>query len=106
MPHAFVVRYFDPAGPGRPGDRLLLVNLGPSGPFTPAPEPLLAPPAECGWRIAWTSEAADYGGIGTPDVITPDGWRLPGRSAVLLEPEPAEPRGDAQGQAQKRQRNP
>ena len=41
-PEAFVVRFFGEAG----ADRLLVVNLGPDLAFDPAPEPLLAPPAD------------------------------------------------------------
>jgi maltooligosyltrehalose trehalohydrolase len=85
-PEAFVLRFFDPAGPARHGDRLLVVNMGSSGPFSPAPEPLLAPPDGSRWRAAWTSDAAEYGGPGSPEPETADGWRLPARAAVLLEP--------------------
>ena len=31
----------------------------------PAPEPLLAPPADAGWIILWSSEDPKYGGTGT-----------------------------------------
>ena len=101
-PDAFVIRFFDPVGPGGSGDRLLLVNLGPGGPLDPAPEPLLAPPAGHRWRLAWTSDAVAYGGPGTPEPETDDGWRVPARAAVLLQPglegaavRRAEPRAEA-----------
>ena len=102
-PEAFVVRFFDPDGPARPGDRLLLVNLGASGPLAPAPEPLLAPPDGRRWRLAWSSDAAEYGGTGPPEPEGSEGWLLPGRSAVLLEPAPPGPRPSKR---QKRQRKP
>ena len=51
---AFVLRYFAHDG----ADRLLLVNLGRDLLLDVAPEPLLAPPQECVWTIAWSSEDA------------------------------------------------
>jgi maltooligosyltrehalose trehalohydrolase len=80
---AFVLRFF---GRGEAGDRLLLVNLGPDFEFQPAPEPLLAPLAERGWEVSWSSEAPAYGGCGTPPVETTSFWLLPGHAAVLLSP--------------------
>jgi maltooligosyltrehalose trehalohydrolase len=78
---AFVVRYFgdDPAD-----DRLLIVNLGADLHFFPSPEPLLAPPEHASWRTLWSSEHPDYGGRGTPPLESDAGWRIPGRSAVVL----------------------
>ncbi len=82
--HAFVLRYFQ-----RDGDRLLVVNLGRDLDLVPAPEPLLAPPAGARWAVLWSSEDPGYGGGGTSDVEREDdGWRLPGRSAVVLHPVP------------------
>ena len=83
-PDALLLRWL---GPGD-DHRLLLVNLGRDLHFTPAPEPLLAPPGGARWKTAWTSEHPDYGGIGTAEPETPDGWRIPGHAAVLLAPEP------------------
>lgn len=85
---AFLLRFF-----GRTGseDRLLLVNLGGELRYSPAPEPLLAPPAGRRWRLVWSSEEPRYGGAGTPDPESPGGeWTLPGESAVLLTPSPEE----------------
>ncbi len=82
-PSCFVIRYFTPA---YDRDRLLLINLGTDLEFSPAPEPLLGPPAGTEWTKLWSSEDLDYGGCGTPPLDTDDGWRIPGESAVLLYP--------------------
>ena len=79
---AFALRFFAAAG-----DRLLLINLGPDLERPSFAEPLLAPPAGCQWQLQWSSEAADYGGGGTPTVSGADGWRMPGHAAVVLRPE-------------------
>jgi maltooligosyltrehalose trehalohydrolase len=90
--HAFVLRFFAPDG----ADRLLAVNLGADLHFTPAPEPLLAPPAAHRWHVLWSSEDVAYGGLGTFPPDSQDGWRLAGEAAVLLEPRPGtdDPPGD------------
>ena len=80
--HAFVVRFVGPSG----DDRLLVVNLGAEEHFSPAPEPLLAPPEGRLWTVRWSSEARAYGGSGTFPPDSADGWRLPGEAAVLLAP--------------------
>ena len=80
---AFVLRYFSAAA----GDRLLLVNLGPELHYNPAPEPLLAPMEDQGWRTLWSSESPCYDGYGTPSLETRDGWILPAASAVVLQPD-------------------
>ena len=82
---AFVLRYFAHDG----ADRLLLVNLGRDLLLDVAPEPLLAPPQESVWAIAWSSEDARYGGNGTAPVERDDGWHVPGNAAVVLAPERA-----------------
>ena len=77
---AFVLRFF-----GRDGDdRLLLVNLGRDLVMERAPEPLLAPPGDRRWDLLWSSEDPRYDGVGTPDVETPEAWRVPGFAAVVL----------------------
>jgi maltooligosyltrehalose trehalohydrolase len=82
---ALLLRYID----AEHGDRLLVVNLGCDLDFTPAREPLLAPPANAAWRLRWSSEAPEYGGQGAPPV-DPDGvWIVLGRSAMLLVSEQA-----------------
>jgi maltooligosyltrehalose trehalohydrolase len=79
---AFVLRYFG----GADGDRLLLVNLGRELTIDPAPEPLLAPPADALWDVRWSSENPRYGGVGTPPVEGDEVWHLPGESAIVLQP--------------------
>lgn len=83
--HAFVVRYFQPASGG---DRLLLVNLGPTFAQAVVPEPLVAPPAHHGWRLLWSSEDPRYGGHGTPPPVTRARLAIPARAAIVLAPEP------------------
>jgi maltooligosyltrehalose trehalohydrolase len=80
---AFVLRFFGDDG----DDRLLLVNLGVDLHLDPAPEPLLAPPADSEWTILWSSENPKYGGIGTPPLDTEQNWRIPGHAAVVLKPD-------------------
>lgn len=80
---AFVLRLFAANGQ----DRILVVNLGSDAWFQPAPEPLLAPIDEHGWRIRWSSEAPEYGGRGTPPLETTHNWIIPGEAAVLLIPD-------------------
>ena len=82
--HAFCLRWWHEAG-----DRLLLVNLGASFRESVLPEPLLAPPARSGWRIAWSSEDPRYGGHGTPEPFTVARLAIPAYSAVLCAPDPA-----------------
>ena len=85
-----LLRFFDEPH----DDRLLLVNLGLDLELSPAPEPLLAPPAGRRWRLAWSSEQPEYGGGGAPDDVESEtGWRIPGWTAVVLRPAPnLEPR--------------
>ncbi len=80
----FIVRYFTP---DFSNDRLLVVNLGRDLHFNPAPEPLLAPPKRRRWIKLWSSEDAEYGGIGTPELDSRDNWRIPGCAAVVLYPQ-------------------
>ncbi len=82
---AFVLRYFG----GEHGDRLLLINFGRDLHLDPAPEPLLAPPANREWRIMWSSEDPRYHGYGTFPPDSKDNWRFPGYAAVALTSEPA-----------------
>src|SRR5207245_11287235 len=83
---ALVLRFFGDDG----DDRLLLVNLGTDLELAAAPEPLLAPPAQCRWRTLLSSEAFAYGGSGTPPVLDrdDDGWLVPGETAVVMAPTP------------------
>src|SRR5262249_45044184 len=66
----------------------LIVNLGPDLALNPAPEPLLAPPADAVWSVLWSSEDPRYGGSGAPPLETRNNWRIPGRAAVALPPIP------------------
>jgi maltooligosyltrehalose trehalohydrolase len=86
---AFVLRFFG-EDPGGPDDRLLVVNFGRDLHLNPAPEPLLAPPADRRWKTQWSSEDPGYGGNGTPELDTAkDNWHVPGHAAVVLRPGPA-----------------
>jgi maltooligosyltrehalose trehalohydrolase len=80
---AFCLRWWHEAG-----DRLLLVNLGPTLRETILPEPLLAPPEHSGWAIAWSSEHPDYGGHGTPEPFTLKRLAISAHAAVLCAPDP------------------
>jgi maltooligosyltrehalose trehalohydrolase len=82
-PEALVLRFFGEEH----SDRLVLVNLGIDIDLDPAPEPLLAPPANASWKMLWSSEDPRYGGHGTPAPHTEDNWRILGQSAVVLAPE-------------------
>lgn len=77
---AFVLRFFSDAD----GDRLLLVNLGTDLYFNPCPEPLLAPPCGKQWQTLFNTDDEKYGGVGAYSPETPDGWRIPGRAAVVM----------------------
>jgi maltooligosyltrehalose trehalohydrolase len=69
-------------------DRLLIVNLGHQLVYSPAPEPLLAPPALRAWSLLWSSESPEYGGSGTPPIERRDGWHVPAECALLLAARP------------------
>jgi maltooligosyltrehalose trehalohydrolase len=90
---AFALRYFTPNG----DDRVLVVNLGAELTRGSIAEPLLAPvlPASgtrTDWTVRWSSESAQYGGLGTADPW-PDGcWRIPAECALFLRPGPARER--------------
>ena len=80
---AFVLRFV-----GTDQDRLLVINLGCDLDPSPVPEPLLAPPGGCQWRLLWSSESVAYGGSGTPATNPNARWHIPGESAVLFGSEP------------------
>ena len=82
-PELFVLRYTD----GSPDDeRLLVVNLGTDVEAPSFAEPLVAPPEGYTWQIRWSSGEPEYGGHGTPPVVTDAGWRVPAHAAVVLQP--------------------
>jgi maltooligosyltrehalose trehalohydrolase len=83
-PEAFMLRFFGESH----DDRLLLVNLGLDLDLTPAPEPLLAPPHGCDWKMLWSSESPRYGGCGTPLLDAEQGWQVLGHAAMVLAPDP------------------
>ena len=85
-PEAFLLRFIAPDG----DDRLLVVNLGATLPLLPMPEPLLAPPAGCRWRLLWHSEAPSYGGSGMSEPDGEHSWRLPAHALAVLAPHPVE----------------
>ena len=82
--HAFVFRWFDELH----GDRLLLVNLGPQMDTQVWAEPLMAAPHGHEWAQIWSSEAPQYGGMGTVDARVPTGWQLSADCACLLTAAP------------------
>lgn len=84
-PEAVVLRSF---GEDEGDDRILLVNLGRDFVYAPISEPLLAPPEGRRWELLWSSAAVKYGGEGTPDPWTEDGWLLPRVSTLLLAARP------------------
>jgi len=86
--HAFALRFLSADGAN---DRLLIVNLGKDLPLSPIPEPLLAAPEGCDWRLLWSSEHPRYGGHGTAPLDTTGQWRMPGWAAIALTPQPSAP---------------
>ena len=80
---AFLLRYFSKTH----GDRLLVINLGTDLYLSPSPEPLLAPLPGKPWRIIWSSENPEYGGLGTFPPDEHDNWRVPGNAAVAFSSE-------------------
>jgi maltooligosyltrehalose trehalohydrolase len=89
-PEALLLRFFGPHG----DDRLLLLNLGASLPLAPMPQPLLAPPAGCRWRLLWHSEAPRYHGNGMAEPDGEHSWRLPAQALAVLSPVPHQERSD------------
>jgi maltooligosyltrehalose trehalohydrolase len=85
-PEAFLLRFLDPEGQ----DRLIVVNLGATLPLSPMPEPLLAPPEGCRWKLLWNSEDARWGGNGMKEPDGEHSWRLPAHALAVLAPHPLE----------------
>lgn len=79
---AFLLRYFGEAG----DDRLLVFNFGTDLDLITSPEPLLAPPRGCSWKMIWSSESHDYGGVGAPSPENPNAFHLAGHAAMVLAP--------------------
>ncbi len=87
---ALALRFFSPLG-----DALLIVNLGCDFDLSPAPEPLLGPPAGHRWAVAFSSESVRYGGQGTAPLHEDGEWHLPGEAAMLFTPVFRQPDDDA-----------
>lgn len=86
-PHSFVLRF---AAEQDEDERLLVVNLGTdlvAGSFA---EPLVAPPDGHSWTVSLSTEQPDYGGQGTPPVVTDAGWYIPGHAAIVLAAVPVQ----------------
>jgi maltooligosyltrehalose trehalohydrolase len=81
-PDALLLRYF----PFDMSTKLLLVNFGADLRLDSIAHPLAAPPAGARWKLHWSSEDPLYGGAGTPELDTLDGWRIPGEAAMMLVP--------------------
>ena len=70
------------------GDRLLIVNLDCDLDFTPAREPLLAPPFGARWRLVVEQRSAAPTAAQGVAPLDPDGpWLMPGGSAMFFVPE-------------------
>jgi maltooligosyltrehalose trehalohydrolase len=82
---AFVLRYKTALAQD---ERILIVNLGADLDAGSFAEPLMAAPGGCAWTVRWSSEHPDYGGFGVPEIVTDEGWRIPGHSATVLAPAP------------------
>ena len=81
-PDAALLRFLPASG----DTRLLIFNFGRSLVLPSVSQPLIAPPSGHRWAILWSSEDPLYGGSGTPELETSDGWQIPGESAVVLVP--------------------
>jgi maltooligosyltrehalose trehalohydrolase len=86
-PEALLLRFMAAGGEG---DRLVVVNLGATLPLLPMPEPLLAPPAGCRWKLLWHSEDPRYAGNGMAEPDGEHAWRLPAHALMVLAPHPVE----------------
>ena len=89
-PEAFALRFFGSDEKTAFYDtslqRLVLVNMGGDLLLTPLPEPLLAAPENCRWKLIWSSEDPCYGGAGMP-ALKEGNWKIPAHSTVVLVPE-------------------
>lgn len=80
---AFLLRFLSDHG-----ERLIIVNLGTALEFSPAPEPLLAPPADASWQLLFSSEDPNYGGAGSAPVIDEGRLQLSARSTHVFTASP------------------
>jgi maltooligosyltrehalose trehalohydrolase len=81
-PDAFLLRFLS----DDEATRLAIVNFGRDLRRESIGQPLIAPPSGARWSILWSSEDPRYGGNGTPPLDTPEGWHIPGETAVVLYP--------------------
>ena len=81
-PDALLLRYF----PFDMGTKLLLVNFGADLRLDSIGAPAGGAAGRRRWKLHWSSEYPLYGGAGTPELDTPDGWRIPGEAAMMLVP--------------------
>ena len=87
-PQIFVLRFMPAAADGdRGSDRLLVVNLGAETLLDTLADPLVSPFPWRQWQTIWSSEAPQYGGGGTPELVQSDGWRLSAECALVLAPD-------------------
>jgi len=91
------IRFLDERG----ADRLLIANFGCDLPIAPAPQPLLAPPEDRCWKLLWSSNQIEYGGVGTPPLENDSGWRIPGECAVVLRADPIDARSPQESKTSK-----
>lgn len=90
---AFMIRFFG----AQPEDtRVLMVNYGNDLKLIPMPEPLLAPPENFRWQLAWSTDHPGYGGGGVAPFDLEADAALPAHSAVVLKVTPLK-KGHAHG---------
>jgi maltooligosyltrehalose trehalohydrolase len=62
---------------------LLAVNMGADCDLARCSDPLVALPKTSSWQLAWSSEAPEYGGGGSP-LPAHDSWLIAGHAATVL----------------------
>jgi maltooligosyltrehalose trehalohydrolase len=90
-PDCLLLRYFG----GAEGDRLLIANFGRDLRFSPAPQPLLAPPRGQSWQWLFSSEDVAYGGLGARPWEEEGVFNFPGETTLVLSASPAAACGPA-----------
>ena len=73
-------------------ERLLIVNFGRDVEVNSFADPLLAPPEEAQWELAWSSEDFAYGGGGIRPFDLQRRWTLPADSALVFSAKTGERR--------------
>ena len=82
-PELFVLKY---VAPDPLDERLLFVNFGRDVDAGSFAEPLVAPPDGHTWTVRWSSAGPEYGGYGTPPILTQKGWFIPAHAAFVMQP--------------------